>query len=246
MTATTRLVVSIHDVAPSTIDDVRYLLGALDSIGARPRVLKVIPNAGGDQDVRGHQPLRDLLTAEVAAGSEVLLHGYTHRAAGPARGAWPTRARARLFGGTAAEFVTLDDAAMVNRLSDGRRVLTECGLVPRGFCAPCWLAPAHLPALLRRCGFAYYVTMMTLLDVATGRRVLTPWLGYMGAGRAQERLIGLGARLSLAAAPRLPVVKVFLHPQGAATSAACDRVLTTLARLSRERALTTFGELLGC
>lgn len=240
-----QLVVAIHDVAPSTLGEVRYLLDALDGIGVRRRVLKVVPNADGRDDVRRHPDFVRLLAAEAATGSEILLHGYTHRAAGPPRGPWPTRLRTRLFAGAAAEFATLDPAAMMDRLADGQRILRDCALDPRGFCAPGWLATAELPSLLRRCGFAYYVTMMTVLDLTTGRRVLTPWLGYMGAGQAQEALLGLGAGLCAAASPHLPLVKVFLHPQGASASPACDRVLRALARLVRLRALTTYGEILG-
>ena len=244
MGANGRLVVAIHDVAPSAVGEVRYLLGALDNIGVRPRVLKVIPNADGRDDIRHHPALTRLLADEAAASSEVLLHGYTHRAAGALRGPWPTRARARLFAGAAAEFLTLDNDEMTDRLAAGRRILRDCGLDPRGFGAPCWLAPPGLPTLLRQSGFAYYVTMMTLLDLTTGRRVLTPSLGYMGAGAGQERLIGLGAAAGLAAAPWLPIVKVFLHPQGAGASPACDRTLRMLACLARTRSLVTYGDLL--
>ena len=236
-----RLVVAIHDVAPTTIDDVRYLLGELDTIGARPRVLKVIPNADGRADIRDDPALVRLLADEVAAGSEVVLHGYTHRATGPPRGPWPRRLRARLFAGTAAEFLTLDAGAMQRRLTEGRQILRDSALDPRGFCAPGWLAPPDLPCLLRQCGFAYYVTMMTLLDLTTGRRVLTPWLGYMGAGEGQERLVGLGARAGLTLTPRFPLVKAFLHPQGARTSPACERVLRKVSGLMRTRSPVTFG-----
>ena len=244
MAAGAWLVVSVHDVAPATLADVRYLLDALDEMGARPRVLKVIPNLDSHGDVRDDPALLRLLADEVAAGSEVLLHGYTHRAAAPLRGPWPRRVRARLFAGTAAEFLTLDSSTMHERLDAGRQILRDCGVEPRGFCAPCWLAAPELPALLRRGGFAYYVTMATLLDLATGRRVPTPWLGYMGADALQERLVGIGARACLGVARPLPLVKVFLHPQGARSSPACARTLHTLAGLLRMRAPTTFGEYL--
>ncbi len=240
-----RLVVAIHDVAPSTLGEVRYLLGALDDLGVRPRVLKVIPNADGRDDVRANPALLRLIAAEVAAGSEVLLHGYTHRAAAPLRGPWPARARARLFAGTAAEYLSLDAEEMRSRLIAGRQMLRESGCDPHGFCAPCWLAPPELPRLLRETGFSYYVTMATLLDLETGRRVPTPWLGYMGADTWQERLVGLGGRAIMSAARAMPLVKVFLHPQGAHSSPACAEVLRTLAGLARGRVPVTYGGFLG-
>lgn len=238
------LVVAIHDVAPSLAKEVQYLLGALDDVGARPRVLKVIPNENGCGDVRDDPAFARMLAAEAAAGSEVVLHGYTHHVAGPLRGPWITHVRGRLFGGTAPEFLTLDRSQMTERVSAGQQALWGIGLEPHGFCAPCWLATPELPGVLRQCGIRYYTTMHALVDIGTGRRLWTPWLGYMGAGMIQERLIGVQGQLCAAMAPYAPIVKVFLHPQGALTSPACDRIVRTLARLVRDRRLVTYGGLL--
>jgi predicted deacetylase len=238
------VVVSVHDIASPLTSEVCHLLAALDAIGARPRVLKVVPNADGARDLRDDPALVRVLAAEVAAGSEVVLHGYTHRVAGPLRGPWSTCLRARLFAGMAAEFLTLDATQMMERLSTGRQILQSVGVEPRGFCAPGWLAPPELPHLLRQCGFHYYVSMATLWDLGTGSSLRTPWLGYMGAGALQERLVGLGGRALLAMATSVPVVKVFFHPQRAPDAQACQRILQVLARLLRERRPVTYGTLL--
>jgi hypothetical protein len=66
----------------------------------------------------------------------------------------------------------------------------------------------------------------------------------MGAGEMQEHLVGLGGRALLAMASSAPVVKVFLHPQGAQQARACDRILHVLARLLQERRPVTYGTLL--
>lgn len=238
-----RLVVAIHDVAPPWAEEVRYLLDVLDRIGVTRRVLKVIPDQDGSHDIRDDPAFMRLLAEEAAAGSEIVLHGYTHRVAGPLRGSRQARLRARLFAGDAAEFLTLDDAQMVERLTAGRRILYSGGLDPRGFCAPCWLAPAQLPRLLRRCGFRYCINMATIVDVTTGDRLWTPWIGYMGAGAGQERLVSMGGQVFASIAPAVPIVKVFFHPQGARDSAACARIVRVLARLACTRRLETYGSL---
>jgi predicted deacetylase len=239
-----RLVVSIHDVRPSLEREVRYLLAALDAVGARLRVLKVVPNADGREDMRASARLTRLIADEAAAGSEIVLHGYTHRAAGRARGSLSTRLRARLFAGDAAEFLTLDRSEMVRRLHAGRETLREIGVEPAGFCAPCWLAAPEMPGALAECGFRYYITMNTLIDLAGGRRVWTPWAGYMGAGGAQERLIGGVGRAYVTAAGAAPVVKVFLHPQRAIGVRASGDTVRLLSHLLRARQPTTYAALL--
>lgn len=238
------LIVSVHDVAPSSFEEVRWLLARLDEAGARPRILKVIPNEDGTRDLRACPELVALLQHEVTLGSEIVLHGYTHHAAGAYRGPWVGRLRARLFAGTAAEFLSLDSSRMARRLTAGRQILARAGLETSGFCAPGWLAPPELPRLLRSLGFRYLVGMATLSDLRSARRVSMPWLGYMGAGALQERLLGLGGGATRVLAPLVPVVKVFLHPQSAPESEACAQVLCTLRGLLHDRRPVTYAELL--
>jgi predicted deacetylase len=238
-----RVIVSIHDVAPPLLQEVRYLLDALDHAGVRPRALKVIPNLDGRHDARADPAFARMLVEEAAAGSEIVLHGYTHRVAGPLRGSGHARLRARLFAGPVAEFLTLSEAQMMDRLTRGRQILREIGVEPQGFCAPGWLAPERVQALLKRSGFRYYVSMLTLRDVVGGRALLTPWQGYMGAGAGQERMIRLGGRVVSTMAPFTPAMKVFFHPQGARESRDCAHMLRVAARLARSRQLVTFGSL---
>lgn len=238
------VVVSIHDLAPSLLREVRWLLAQLDRIGARPRVLKVVPLENGEHDLRCAPALVQLLQQEAAAGSEIVLHGCTHLAAGPLQGPWDLRLRGRLFAGPAAEFLSLDREAMAARVAMGSAILADVGLRVQGFCAPAWLAPPALSSVLRQQGFRYLAGMASVRDLHSSRLLRLPWLGYMGAGRVQERLIGLGGRIGLLLAARAPAVKVFLHPQGARDSEPCRKTLDTLAALLKERRPVTYAELL--
>ncbi len=240
-----RVVVSVHDVAPSHLHELEWLLGRLDAVGARPRVLKVVPCEAAGAVPSALPTLVQLLRREVAAGAEIVLHGLTHRAAGPLRGPLESRVRGRLLAGAAAEFLSVDPGEMARRVEAGRRALAAWGLDAPGFCAPGWLAGSELLPILAEQGFAYYAGMATLWDLRSGRRLWTPWYGYLGAGAAQERLISLVGAALLAASRRLPVVKVFLHPDRAPESPACQRVLCALERLLLSRRPATYGQLLG-
>lgn len=239
------LVVSVHDVAPEHTRALQRLLRDLDAFGVGPRVFKVVPNSAVGGRLDAAPALVDLLRQEVRTGSEIVLHGYTHRAAGRLRGPWPDRLRARLFAGGVAEFLTLERRAMVERLEAGRELLSGLGLETRGFCAPGWLAPPEIVPLLRQLGFRYYVGMSTLRDLRDDRCLWLPWVGYMGASPWQERLVGVGGQAQVAVARWFPAVKGFLHPQGIPEAQAYQRVLRLLARLARERQPATYGQLLG-
>jgi predicted deacetylase len=238
------LVVSVHDISPSALPEVRWILERLDALDVRPRVLLVVPCQAGREDVRRSLELVQLLRAEVEAGSEIAMHGFTHRADGPLRGGLLTRLRARLAAGGTAEFASLELAEMQRRLGEGRAMLQEIGLQPAGFCAPAWLSPPELPPLLAAEGMRYLTTFTSVIDLQRGVRDFVPAAGYLGAPRTAEALTRLGSLLAGIPAARSPHRRVFLHPQGASTSADCARVLRRIGQLRSERTATTFSGLL--
>jgi hypothetical protein len=244
MTVQRKIVIAIHDVTPSLAAEVRYLIDACAALGARPLVLKVIPNEDGRNDIREHPEFARMLMREASIGSEIVLHGYTHRVAGPISGLGLQQVRGRLFASNVAEFLTLDRRRMRDRLQAGVQTLRDVGLDPHGFCAPGWLASSPLPRQLRACGLRYYLTMAAVHDVVDGRRVWTPWTGYMGGGPVQERLVRLGGDVWTTLAGPAPVLKVFLHPQEARRSAACSHILHEIPRLIQDRRIVTYGALL--
>jgi predicted deacetylase len=239
-----KIVIAIHDVSPVHGDQVRYLLDACTAIGARPLVLKVIPNEAGSNDIRQYSEFAGMLAREASAGSEIVLHGYTHQIARPISGLGLQQMRGRLFAGNVAEFLTLDRRAMGERLRAGLQILREVGLDPHGFCAPGWLAASYLPRQLRDCGLTYYTTMAAVHGVLHDQRVWTPWTGYMGADPVQERLVRLGGDVWTTLARRAPVLKVFLHPQRARESADCSHILQQIPKLIENRRIMTYGALI--
>jgi predicted deacetylase len=245
------LIVSIHDVAPSTARDVAWLLARLGELGIDRRVLKVIPNEGGERRLDADLDLVAALRAEQAAGGEIVLHGWTHQAASAVPSAGrrdgPSaldRLRARLFAGDAAEFVDLPATEAARRIEAGRDLLASLGLAVEGFCAPGWLAGRGSAAVLRAAGFRFLVSYGWLIDLARGGRHLLPGFGSMGTDDVQELLVGAEGGFVLLAAPLLPVIRVFLHPHGAPTSRACARTLRAIGRLRSTRTVSTFGDLL--
>ena len=231
--------VALHDVAPNHLDEVRFLVTALDEARVRPRVFKVIP-----EHLAGSPELVRLLIDEQEQGSEIVLHGFSHQTSGRLRGPWPRRLRASVFAPRAAEFLSLTPTEIDRHLSLGRDILRQVGLSVSGFCAPGWLGVPELRPALQRCGFQYDVSMTSVVDLSSGRRIRTAWIGYMGAGPVQEGLVGVADALNRAISPLFQVLKVFVHPQDATRSIACRRTLDLIPVLMRDRTLTTYGQLI--
>jgi len=245
-----RVVVALHDVAPPFEDAIRAQLDLLAAMDVHRLTLLVTPDWHGAAPLADAPGLVGLLRAQVATGSQLALHGYTHQPTAGATFAGPrlSRARARLFAADAAEFLTLTEEEAEDALRAGLEMFERAGLPrPAMFCAPGWLHNAAAEAALARSGLRYLIGMSGVRDLWSGWRIATPSVGYMGAGPRQE----LGVRIlntlvRLTALRSAPVACVYLHPQGEPTGALVRGQLTYLAKLlARGWQLATYADLFG-
>lgn len=232
------VVVEVHDVCASRLRSAKAILHQLDVVGARPRVLLVIPAEISTPDGE----LVDLLRRELAAGSEIVLHGFDHQATGRFHGRPHDVLRARWFAPRDAEFLELDQREARRRLEEGRSRLAACGLSVPGFCAPGWLEPAWLPALLGELGFDYDIGMSVLRDLRRGASRRLPWVGEVGVGGVHGALVALGGSASRLGRVDAPL-KVFFHARPEVASAD-RRVLTILERELHARRAVCYSSIL--
>ena len=117
------LVVSIHDVAPSTAWASRAWVDELDRRHV-PATLLVVPGPWEGPPLRLDRDLVAWLHERRQRGDEIAQHGWTHRAVASvaARGC--------------AEFWSLDTREAKRRIELGRDVLHRAGLAPIGFTPP--------------------------------------------------------------------------------------------------------------
>ncbi|HEU0027969.1 MAG TPA: DUF2334 domain-containing protein [Ktedonobacterales bacterium] len=249
--AARRVIVSLHDVAPPFEAAIRAQLALLATVGVRRVALKVVPNWHGAYPLSGSPSLIALLHEQLAAGSQIILHGFEHQPYGsrPFHGPWLSRTRARLFAGDTAEVLTLPADEAVAALRQGIAAFERAGLPrPDTFCAPGWLHNAEAVAALKREGFRYLIDLFVVRDLWARRNIWTPAVGYMGAGPRQEMgvqiLNGIVQQTALRAAP---VAKVYLHPQRDPTGAIVRQRVAELARMIERDGWrpATFAEVCG-
>jgi predicted deacetylase len=160
-----RLVVSVHDVSPATADEIARWCADADNLGV-PVSLLVIPGPWRGARLADEPGYADVLTARVARGDELVLHGWEHRAgpAGPAL----RRAVGHAVARGAAEFAALDEEEAARRLAKGRAVLAGLGLSVDGFTPPGWLASPATDRALAKAGFRYTTTHRGVRDLRGG------------------------------------------------------------------------------
>ena len=159
---TAPLVVSIHDVAPSTADATKTWSGPLRDRGV-PATLLVIPGPWEGPPLRVDAELVGWLHERVDAGDEVAQHGWTHRRA-PGTARWRRGVDALAARGCA-EFVGVDGPEATRRVTWGREVLRDIGFDPVGFTPPGWLASSGTAAALRRVGYRYTTSHTKITDL---------------------------------------------------------------------------------
>lgn len=229
----TRLLVSVHDVAPPTLEATRRWVHFLDERSI-PSTLLAVPGPWRDRSLADDSATTNWLWIRQTEGDEIGLHGWCHRAEhnrslrgqvgrGIARGA--------------EEFWTLDGRSAATRVRNGLAVLHDAGLQPVGFTPPGWLIGAHARHAVRACGLAYVADHRGATNFRTGQRLRAPALSHRPNGRG-ERLgaVAMEAVTCRRIAAGLDV-RIALHPDDldrphlvAATLDAIDHALDAGAR----------------
>ena len=201
------LIVSIHDVAPSTACAARAWIDELERRHV-PATLLVVPGPWEGPPLRVDRELVAWLHQRRARGDEIAQHGWTHRRVAGAP-AW-RRAVASVAVRGCAEFWSLDTREAKRRIDLGREVLHRAGFAPVGFTPPGWLASTPTVEVLADLGYRYTTTRGAVVDLERGATHRVPALSQRpgGAGEALGRSVvdgwarrlvrrGASARLAL-------------------------------------------------
>ena len=236
------LIASIHDIAPSTFDDVQAIAALLDDLNVRPISLLVVPRHHAGRSLTEDHGLVDWLRARQAAGDEILLHGYEHRLARPPRSrAQALRIRALSRG--EGEFANLDYPEAAARLRRGREMLEACGLHASGFVAPAYLLSPEARRAVTDAGFAHVPQLFSLWQPPARRTRFAPAVFFDPHSATTRRLTTFYSRLAHTAFARCPILRIVIHPPDLRDPRTAAALRAALARALRTRIPTTYASL---
>ena len=210
------LVVSIHDVAPSTADATKTWSRHLSARGV-PATLLVIPGPWEGPPLRADADLVAWLRERVDADDEVAQHGWTHRRV-PRTARWRRGVNALAARGCA-EFVGVDRPEATRRVSWGRQVLRDLGFDPVGFTPPGWLASSGTAEALRDVGYRYTTSHTKVTDLHHDAAIQAIDFSHRPGGASETiaaAVLTAGARRVVRA--RRPL-RLALHPADLASPA---------------------------
>lgn len=204
-----RLMVSLHDVAPSTAEQSRRWLELLEARALRASLL-VVPGTWHGANLHSSASFLEWLRQAEANGHEIVLHGWSHT-----RSTRPTGARGAvgaLLGRGCEEFWSVRYAQALDLLQRGIAAMRSEGFEPSGFVAPGWLMSAETPRALRTVGLRYTTTHSRVVDVATMRSTRAIVSSQRPASRV-GRFLALGTvRLVSAQATCSTPIRIAVHP----------------------------------
>jgi len=239
------LVVSIHDVAPSTQSVVSKMIPELARRGVHHTSLLVVPNYHHQgSSIEDHSFISWLRQLE-AAGHEIVLHGYFHQR--------PKSDREGLFDKFVTQFYTQGEGEFYDigydeafrRITAGRDEFKAAGLQPRGFVAPAWLLSSEGLRAARSAEMEYTTRLRDVVDLRSGdvfparslvysarngwrRATSLAWNAVLGRALKTNRLIRLG-----------------IHPPDYSHPAIWRQIIDLVSAMAPVRTPTTYQDWIG-
>ncbi len=230
-----RLCISIHDVAPPTWPACRRLLDLVDSFGAVPVTLLIVPDYHRAGRIDRFPEFLRAIDRRLARGDEVALHGYSHLdEAAPPRTplAWFQR---RVLTRSEGEFAALAAEEAALRLHEGLELMASLRWPVQGFVAPAWLPGPGTRGVLDQFGFSYTTSRFGFYRLPGWQFTWCPSLVYSVGARWRHVLSESLDVLAEGLTSRRGVARVSLHPVDADCPQALRHWNCTIAHLLQSR-----------
>lgn len=192
---------SVHDVMPATLADVRTLVGRLERLGLAPATLLIVPGCSW------HKPELAQLHRWQHDGHELAGHGWIHRAV-PPRGLYH-HLHAALLSRSSGEHLSLTPEQILDLMRRNYRWFVRQGLAaPELYVPPAWALGAIGRARLAEQPFAHVETLGGVYEIEHGRMQRLPLVGF----EADTAVRRAALRLWNGRPRRRGPVRVALHP----------------------------------
>jgi predicted deacetylase len=241
-TARDFVVVSLHDVAPSTGQVANTIISELAHLGVRVCSLLVVPDYHHEglftQDHQFVSWLRDLETD----GHEIVIHGYFHERPRRTKETLRDKFLTRFYTQNEGEFYDLGYAEALRRIVAARDELHAHGLKPRGFVAPAWVLSEEAERAARDAQMEYTTRLRTVCDLRSGTMFSAKTLVYSvrnGWRRGVSRAWNATLFRFLKGASLL---RVSIHPSDYSHPAIWRQVTELIERSVESRTATTYQE----
>ena len=236
------VVVSLHDVAPSSQPIAEKIISELAHRGVRVCSLLVVPDYHhqglATKDRQFVSWLRDL----ESAGHEIVIHGYFHERTRRAGETMRDKFFTRLYSDDEAEFYDIGYDEALRRITTARDEFRASGLKPRGFVAPAWLLSADAERAARDAEMEYTTRLRTVRDLRSGEDFSARSIVYSVRSH-WRRVVSRGWNAALFRFLKTnPLLRISVHPSDYSHPAIWRQIVDLISAASDSRTATTYQD----
>ena len=162
------MVVSLHDVAPSTQQIANTIISELARRGVSVCSLLVVPDYHHQGLFARNQQFVSWLRGLEADGHEIVIHGYFHERPCGAKESFHDKFFTRFYTQQEGEFYDLNYDEALRRITAARDEFRANNLKPRGFVAPAWLLSKEAERAVCDAGMEYTTRLHKVCDLRAG------------------------------------------------------------------------------
>jgi predicted deacetylase len=162
------MVVSLHDVAPSSQEIVNTIISELARRGVNVCSLLVVPDYHHEGLFTKNQRFVSWLRSLEADGHEIAIHGYFHERPCRPQESFRDKFVTRFYTQQEGEFYDLSYDEALQRITAAQGEFRANGLKPRGFVAPAWLLSKEAERAARDAGMEYTTRLNKVCDLRVG------------------------------------------------------------------------------
>ncbi len=239
--STGSLVVSIHDIAPSTRETAEQIVSDLSRRGITHCSLLVVPNyhhAGSALEDRDFGiSLREL----EGRGHEIVIHGYFHDRPRRANETVREKFMTRFYTNDEGEFFDLSYEEAFRRITLAREEFVSLGLAPRGFIAPAWLLSADGERAAKDAGMEYTTRLGSVRDLAQEKTFVARSIVY-SVRNQWRRTTSLAWNAALFfGVKQQSLLRLSIHPPDYTHAEIWNQILRFIDQLLPVRTVTTYA-----
>ena len=236
------IVVSLHDVAPSTRQSSSRILSELARCGVRVCSLLVVPDYHHQGLFTREAEFVSWLRSLQADGHEIVIHGYFHERPPRQKETLRDKFLTRFYTQNEGEFYDLSYNEALARIVAARDEFHAHGLKPHGFVAPAWLLSQEAEQAARDAKMEYTTRLRTVRDLRSGsifpaRAVVYSVSNTWRRGVSRTWNATVSGLLTGA-----PLLRISIHPPDCSHPAIWRQITRLIERSVESRTATTYRE----
>jgi predicted deacetylase len=236
------IVVSLHDVAPSTQQVANTIISELAQRGVRVCSLLVVPDYHHEGLFTKDQQFVSWLRGLEADGHEIVIHGYFHERPRCANETWRDKFLTRFYTRHEGEFYDLGYHEALRRITAARDEFRAHGLKPRGFVAPAWLLSDEAQRAARDAQMEYTTRLRTVCDLRSGEVFPARTLVYSVHNNWRRAASGTWNAAMFRFLESKPLLRISIHPSDYFHPAIWRQILGFVTATSALRTSTTYQD----